>query len=218
LGLALGLVPPALQGVLVILPAPFAAIGLAGLPAVAVGRREVFVVLVLAVRAGLVALLPVRFLFGVEPVAVLDAVPGVVGCRLCRVPIQVRGGPLPLAPLALEVVLHVVPVAVGVAGPGLPAIAVGRAQILVAAALRIRPVLVGAAPEGVFLGRIDRLGEPLAGEAAGQAADGSADDGADRASHRAADHRADGAAGRGADAGAYRMGAGLAGQRIGVGV
>src|SRR6185436_17233809 len=196
----------------------FAPLGLAGLPAVAVGRREVLVAPVLGVGTVLVGLLPVGLLFGVVAVAVLDAVPGVVGRRPGGVPVEVRGAPLPLAPLALKVALDVVPVAVGIAGPGLPAIAVGRAQVLVAAALRIRPVLVGAAPEGVFLGRIDRLGEPLAGEAAGQAADGSADDGADRASHRAADHRADGAAGRGADAGAYRMGAGLAGQRIGVGV
>src|SRR6266545_212589 len=205
LGIALGLVPAALQSVLVLLPAPLAPVQPAGLPAVAVGRREILVPLVLRVRTGLVTLAPIGLFLGVVAVAVVDPVPGVVGRRLGGVPVQVGGSSLPLAPIALEIALGVVPVAVGVAGAGLPAIAVGRAQILVVVALGIGPVLVGATPEGILLGRIDRLGEPLAGEAAGQSAHGRADDGADRASHRSADHRADRAAGRRADSGSHRV-------------
>src|SRR5215208_4231162 len=150
-------------------------------------------------------------------VAVVDAVPGVAGGVLGLVPLQLRLA-LDVLPAALQVVFGLVPGAVGVTAARRPAIAVGGGQVVVAAALGVGAVGVGGAPVGVLLGGVDRLGDPLAGKAAGQAAHGGADQRSRRACHGAADGRAGYRATRRADAGAYRMGAGLAGQRVAVGV
>src|SRR5206468_1966338 len=85
------------------------------------------------------------------------------------------------------------------------------------AAIDVRPRGVVVAPVGVFAGRVDLLGDALAGEAADDGAHGSADGGADRTGD-GADRRARGdPAGDGADAGADRVGARGAGERIEVG-
>src|SRR3954471_1660018 len=96
---------------------------------------------------------------GVAGEAVLDAVPGVLGGELGLVPGLAGGAPVVLVPVAAELGLDLVPVAVAVAGPRLPAVAVGRLVILIGTVrFHVGTVAVALAPVGVLLGGIDPLG------------------------------------------------------------
>src|SRR5689334_16583418 len=93
-----------------------------------------------------------------------DAMPGVAGGVLGLVPAQARGMGR-LVPAALHVGLGVVEGAAFVAAARLPAVAIGGGHVVVR---DVRVVVIAGlvvlAPVGVLGGRVDRLGDALAGE------------------------------------------------------
>src|SRR5436305_1661088 len=143
---------------------------------------------------------------GVARDVILDPMPGVPGGHLGLVPGLARGALVVVVPVAAKLGLDVVPCAVAVLGLRLPAIAVGRLIVLVAAAGgRVRTVAVVVAPVGVLVRGIDPLGDAVAHQAAGDGADRRSNQRPDRTADRRADRRARGRARRHADAAADRM-------------
>src|SRR5947209_3543464 len=106
--------------------------------------------------------------------AVLQAVPGVAGGVAGVAPGQARVA-AGLVPALLQVPFGAVPAAIPVFGPRLPAVLVGRSELVVAAVGGIGAVAVVLAPVGVLLRGVDRFGRPLAGQTAGHTPHGGAD-------------------------------------------
>src|SRR5947209_10476154 len=107
----------------------------------------------------------------------------------------------------------------------LPAVAVGRAVVVVAGArLDVGPAAVALPPVRLLGGRVDRLGDRLARVAAADRAgddarhrpDGGPDRAGDAAGHRPRHRPGGGPAGRGPDADADRVRPGLAAERVAV--
>ena len=125
--------------------------------------------------------------------------------------------PLHAVPVARQVGLDVVEATARVPGVRAPAVRVGRTVVVVARAARVRTRSSSCRASRRPRGRVDLLGDALAGEAADDGADRRADRRADRAGDRAGRGAGGDASGDGARGGADRVRAGRARQRIAVG-
>src|SRR5690606_39044264 len=102
-------------------------------------------------------------------------------------------------PLALELALDLVVALARIGVAGVVAEAIGRGVVVVAVVRQVVGLAgVLVAPVGVLGGRVDALGDTLAGQATDDGADGRTDHRADRTGHRADRGTGDRATGRGA--------------------